>query len=117
MTANVAQNKFYHFNQNNSGGKFVVDERVTFNVIIEAQSAREANEVAESVGIYFDGLEAGRDCPCCGERWLPVDDRDGDLEPVIFGEQIEDYTEIFAREGSVYARVYHMNGIIKDYRK
>lgn len=59
----------YHFRQNNSGGSFDVDESVTVNVYIEAQSTTQANDFAEAVGIYFDGVSTGQDCPCCGDRW------------------------------------------------
>lgn len=60
---------FYEYNQNNSGGHFDVDNEVTVEVFIEAPSAERANAIAESVGIYFDGCDDGRDCECCGDRW------------------------------------------------
>jgi hypothetical protein len=59
------------FRQNNSGGDFVIDEHrgIGPNVWIEADSVDEANEIAMGLGIYFDGVEDGEDCPCCGDRW------------------------------------------------
>lgn len=67
-------NKFYEFNQNNSGGSFSVDNNVTHRVLIEASSYEEALYLAESIGIYFDGCEEELDCPCCGDRWYRPDE-------------------------------------------
>lgn len=57
---------FYPFKQNNSGGYF---NEPAICVIIEADSADEANMKAEEEGIYFDGCYDRIDCPCCGDRW------------------------------------------------
>lgn len=54
---------FYVYRQNNSGGSF---RTPAISVIVEADNATEADTIAETVGIYFDG--AG-DCSCCGNRW------------------------------------------------
>jgi hypothetical protein len=48
--------KFYEFDQNNSGGSFVVNDKVCHRVIIDK---------AETLGIHFDGWG---DCSCCGNR-------------------------------------------------
>ena len=45
---------FYDFWQNNSGGKFIIDDRVAPIVWIEARNASEANDIANSIGIIFD---------------------------------------------------------------
>ena len=65
--------KFFKFNQNNSGGSFVIDDKrgLGVNVWIEAANAEDANDHAERVGIYFNGCDDGTDCPCCGDRWYP----------------------------------------------
>lgn len=65
---------FYEFNQNNSGGGFDFDEKagITHYVIVEADSADDANDRAERIGLYFEGCESGMDCPCCGDRWSRV---------------------------------------------
>ena len=63
------ETKFYEISQNNSGGSFVVDDKLCHRLIIEAYSSDEANEIAESLGCYWDGVESGDDCPCCGDRW------------------------------------------------
>lgn len=60
--------KFYRFDQNNSGGKFI-EPSIIF---IEANSADEANQRAiEETHIYFDP-EYTIDCDCCGTRWSPA---------------------------------------------
>jgi len=69
----------YLFRQNNSGG-FLTNNVVIKNpeqgfmvghldAYIHATSQDEANKIAESCGIYFDGVEKGEDCECCGDRW------------------------------------------------
>lgn len=65
------QNKFFEFNQNNSGGTFITDASrgIGEYVIIEAADAKEANSLAQQKGLYFDGCESGQDCDCCGDRW------------------------------------------------
>ena len=60
---------FYEFLQNNSGGRFDVDERVCHRLFIEANSDDEAVSKAEELGCYWDGVANGVDCPCCGDRW------------------------------------------------
>jgi hypothetical protein len=79
---------FYPYYQNNSGGRFIVNETVTTYVIIEALDANEANFRAESLGIYFNGCETGDDCPCCGNRWNPAYKTDGTAEPTIYERPI-----------------------------
>lgn len=70
--------KYYYFNQNNSGGHFHLDDSMVgaHTVVIQANSAEEANEKAEWLGIYFRGVEDGRDCSCCGDRWYKTDEQD-----------------------------------------
>ncbi|MHC8516834.1 DUF7296 family protein [Sporosarcina sp. ITBMC105] len=60
---------FYEYQQNNSGGGFDVDDKICHRVLIEAISAEDADEKAQEMGIYFDGVERGIDCDCCGDRW------------------------------------------------
>lgn len=57
--------KFYWFDQNNSGGYWVKDENFGENVLIEARSTGEANEILfHKLGALYHGS-----CECCGERW------------------------------------------------
>lgn len=73
---------FYTYRQNNSGGYF----RGPVCVIIEADSAEEANFIAEEkANLYFDGHG---DCHCCGNRWHTARDTEGTEEPTLYGENI-----------------------------
>jgi hypothetical protein len=65
----IYMTKFYEFSQNNSGGDFVVDDKVCHRLFIEADSVHEANEIAEQLGCYWNGVSKGYDCECCGDRW------------------------------------------------
>lgn len=60
---------FYLFDQNNSGGSFIVNDKVCHRLFIEADCGGDALEIAESLGCYWDGVSKGIDCPCCGDRW------------------------------------------------
>lgn len=60
---------FYEFDQNNSGGHFVVNDDVCHRLFIEADNEREALWKAEDLGCYWDGVSKGMDCSCCGDRW------------------------------------------------
>lgn len=59
---------FFTYDQNNSGGGYTRDDEAGIGerVIVEADTAEEANERAERIGLYFDG---DGDCDCCGNRW------------------------------------------------
>ena len=96
--------RFYTFRQNNSGGSFV---GVQF-LIVEANSSIEANELAQTYcDVYFDGVNEGIDCDCCGDRWYPVDESDGSDIPLIYGRNpILDDREFDIRyaNGSWYMR-------------
>jgi len=75
---------WYHFRQNNSGGSFIGPE----SIHIEAKTSLEANNIAVTVGVYFNGVEDGIDCDCCGDRWRSVDEWDGNDVPSLYGEPI-----------------------------
>lgn len=60
---------WYTFRQNNSFGNFDITEDLTLTVFVEADDAIEANCTFEYIGGYFNGIEDGIDCPCCGDRW------------------------------------------------
>ena len=107
---------FYHFNQNNSGGWYHNNKDLCHHVIIEAENAAEANELAESIGIYFNGVEDNLDCSCCGDRWYPVWGQ-GDDEPLIYGARPAVYAEHFPEPGEVFCRVFYLDGRIAEFRK
>jgi len=103
---------FYLFNQNNSGGSFVCNDKLTCYTIIEAETPESANEKAESLGIYFDGCNSGSDCECCGDRWCPVDKRDGTETPLIYGKPPHQYYSIKWKSPICY--IHYANGITEE---
>ena len=67
--------KFFEIGQNNSGGSFDTDKFLCHRLIIEADSAEEADKFAEDhLGVYFNGCSNGMDCSCCGDRWSGSDE-------------------------------------------
>ena len=88
---------WYEFTQNNSGGSFVVDDKVCHRIYIEAEDFREAVIIAESLGCYWNGVEKGIDCPCCGDRWSKWDKAPIDLEEYnTKGINVEVYDGIYS---------------------
>lgn len=70
--------KFYEVSQNNSGGSFVVNDKVCHRLFIEASSEEESLSIAEDLGCYWNGVSEGMDCECCGDRWYGSDEIDFD---------------------------------------
>lgn len=101
--------RFYHYHQNNSGGVFHYDHDrgLSENVIVEAQSAAEADDRAERIGLYFDG---SGDCDCCGSRWSSMDNgwsQEGDDVPKIYGDTAPwMYTGGWTEENHTYVHYY-----------
>lgn len=93
---------FYNFHQNNSGGFFIENDHVSQYVIVEANDPNHANEIAEGIGIYFNGVRDGRDCECCGSRWSRIwEEETGTERPEIWGD---------SPESCGHCIVYHLNG-------
>ena len=101
---------FYEFRQNNSGGAW---GGPAMTVFIEADSGEEANSIAENNGLYFDGVGAGLDCECCGDRWYRKhDNSEGTAEL----PNVETPREIYA-EWSRRDKVDFTVAFFKDGRK
>ena len=99
----MGQKYFYTFNQNNSGGRLIVNDDISGTVIIQAESEEEAekrfNKILDkdkSYRIY---------CPCCGKRW----DKHWDVMYDTL-EVLEDKREEFANREKSIAIVYYANG-------
>lgn len=110
--------RFWHFNQNNSGGSFIQDHEngISHHVVIEAESATQANEIAESIGIYFNGCSDGRDCDCCGDRWSSAYG-EGDKKPSVYGQdvskgKISDLWIVWMKDG-IEGYIHYLNGKVK----
>jgi len=119
MPNTIVKTKFFHFSQNNSGGSFIVNNNVAHHVIIEAIDANHANQLAEGIGIYFDGCAKDMDCSCCGDRWYPRDDSDGMEVPSVYGEALDiaAQNDWFASQGEPFCHVYYLDGLKQTYRK
>jgi len=79
--------KKFTYRQNNSGGAYDYPEwtgpadlggvfaaptwqNKQVDVWVMAESAAEADMLVEKhAGVYFDGVDKGKDCECCGDRW------------------------------------------------
>lgn len=109
---------FYHYGQNNSGGSHIVNNKVAKNVYIEAENVEQANEIALSIGIYFDGCSKGMDCSCCGDRWhAPYSAIE---TPKEFIEELQSayrYAYSFKDEKDVFAIIYMQHGVRYTIRK
>ena len=81
--------KFYTFSQSNPGGYFIKNDKISEYVIIQAESADEANDIANDVGIYFDGIRKKIDCSCCNDRWYRVNEWDG-KEKIELNERMKE---------------------------
>lgn len=70
----TVETKWYRFHQNNSFGVDEINEDLGIGktVYVEAIDTGHANSRAESIGLYFDGVDADIDCSCCGDRWYRV---------------------------------------------
>lgn len=81
---------FYEYRQNNSFGRWDVDEDKGIGpiVIIEEATFEYANEKARKIGLYLNGVLMGKDCGCCGDRWSFPQTEEGDTVPCHFNEPI-----------------------------
>jgi hypothetical protein len=101
---------FYTFNQNNSGGSFDFDPQagVSHFVIVEADSDLDALSRAEDIGLYFDGIEKGYDCECCGDRWYQP--YEADQTPQVYGRVVQDGVISPSEEGGRWTDMKWMKG-------
>lgn len=107
---------FYIFQQNNSGGYLEEDEKrgIGEYVFIESESAKEANSKAENIGLYFDGVENGIDCECCGDRWNSVYEYDK-IESDELNNYIQEYCLDDVIDGKFF--VHYSGGKFVGYTK
>ena len=100
---------FYTFEQNNSGGRYhYSQDRLTRTVVVEANSAAEANDRFCGLGGYFNGVSEDMDCSCCGDRWFACDESDGAEVPSIYGIPLMDFKDTWDwmdGEPSVYVHM------------
>lgn len=106
--------KFFEYLQNNSGGNFHYDNDagITELVVIEALDHNQANSIAESIGLYWDGCSDDRDCPCCGDRWHEA--THGTPYPSEYGQPLHNRSitpQLFkSKESKGEACVHYLDG-------
>lgn len=109
---------FFTFRQNNSGGSFDHKKgKFGYAVIVEASCARKANGKARAIGLYFEGVRAGKDCGCCGDRWYKADE-DGDPEPSYYGTPIKQAAvnkNVLAGWWGLPIYVHYLDGRVEKY--
>ena len=113
--------KFFQFDQSNSGGSFITDDKVCHRLFIEADSVEEAIEKAENLGCYRNGVENEMDCPCCSDRWsLPWND-DGQSYPMEYGSivfnSVEEHAQHLANDfgwTSPDSRIFYADGTVRE---
>lgn len=90
MPVREVRTKFYHFRQNNSGGRYRINETkgIAHNVIVEATSYQDANQRAEDIGLDFSMNDS---CECCGSRWTEQYSEDGTEVPTMYGQEPVDW--------------------------
>jgi len=100
---------FYTFRQNNSGGEYDINDKVNEIVIVEADSAAEANLKAEWIGLYFDGVDNDLDCECCGDRWDAIcEESEGFDVPTYYDRPI---TKVGSKQtGKTDVVIYYKDG-------
>lgn len=107
---------FYQWNQNNSGGIFVVNDQLCHRIIVEADTMKEAEHKAFDMGVYYNGCYDGIDCDCCGDRWYCADTVDIPNESYSY-DSVEDYAQHLADEygwTTPDIRIFYKNGEVED---
>ena len=109
------QSFFYHYSQNNSFGVFdrYLEKGIGPDVIIEAYSAKDANKRAQKIGIYFNGVEKGIDCSCCGDRWYKCHDDEGAINPAVNNKALDEIESGYYRKE---AYIHYLDGRIERYK-
>jgi len=105
--------KWFEFKQNNSGGRFIVNDKVCNKLLIEAVSFNEAVRKAEELGCYWDGVSKGIDCSCCGDRWSKYDNKPVNIEKYktegygvsIYGSILSDHKTEWNRKYGKYETI------------
>jgi hypothetical protein len=116
---NVVEYKFWSYRQNNSGGKFHINDKVTILVVIEAPDPEYADFLFErNTGVNIDSHPY---CECCGERWNNAWGEGNDQPSSRFsGDPIikeDEYLTCWVKTGEPYVHIYYFNGNKESYIK
>ena len=89
----------YSFRQNNSGGFYT--QPAKFIIVKDAKDSEHATEIALGAGMYLQGVAAGMDCGCCGDRWYGVDDEWDTMENALLAINDKDVMQDSMRSDGV----------------
>ena len=89
----------YSFRQNNSGGFY--RQPAKFIIVKNARDREHATEIAMSAGMYLQGIAAGMDCYCCGDRWNGVDNEWDTMENALLAINDKDVMQDSMRSDGV----------------
>ncbi len=107
---------FYAFYQNSSFGLYYLDSVFAPVMIVESDSVDDANARAIDIGIYFDDVNTGKDCPCCGDRWKMVDQDDATPRPIWRDQNVKSMSKTPRfHDDYVECRVFYKDGTVKSY--
>jgi hypothetical protein len=95
--------KWWCFIQNNTGGKFKINDLAAHYVFIQSTSLGAAEYYGVSKGI----LDNSNSCSCCGDRWNGVDSEKGFDIPTVFDTPLSEYKD-FGRGSE--ARLHYFDG-------
>lgn len=110
---------FYKWQQNNTGGIFVTNDKLCHQIIIEADTEEESEQKAFDMGVYYDGVESGDDCDCCGDRWYSPDKYEFPFTysiGIVF-DNVEDYAQYLADNFGWTIpdiRIFYKNGEVRE---
>lgn len=101
---------WYEWAQNNSGGFFEEEKNgVCHRLFIEADTYDLAEQKVFELGVYYDGVDEGYDCECCGDRWYSGNE--------VTEESVEKYAQKLATKygwTSPDARLFYKDGTIME---
>ena len=109
-------NKFYTFDQNNSGGYFIKCAKMGISefVILEARDSEHAQEIFNHIGEQIENFYCY--CSCCGHRWENIEESDGSETPMVYDstttreEKLPDQLALDKKPYFKHAFVHPMNG-------
>jgi hypothetical protein len=104
--------KWFDFDQNNSGGRY---KGPAAHVYVQAQDAEIACVIAQRHGVYFDGIDAGDDCSCCGDRWSrPWGDGEAEEPSSEYSKGYEDFGRDSAIRAGLRALYVYADGTTRE---
>ena len=101
--------KFYQFDQNNSGGFFDVNDKICHRVLIESDTLENALDK-----FYPMIKDQSYSCHCCGDRWSPEYAEEIDYSNF---NSVEDYCQYLSNDWGWTTpdiRIYFLDGTVKE---